>query len=605
MAGAGSNIIQEIQHKIDIVDLISQYIPLQRSGANYKGLCPFHEEKTPSFNVSPEKQLYYCFGCKEGGNVFHFVMAMEHISFKEALQLLAQRVGIDLDEHEDKGEITTLLRIHELAAKFFQKMLHDPRNKRALEYLKERHISSESLELFRIGFAPDNWDSLLSYCLKKGIPLSLLEKAGLVAKRKDGSGFYDRFRNRIIFPIQDFQERVVAFGGRTVSEDNKKVPKYLNSPESEIFHKGSLLYGFPQAKEGIQKEGWLAIVEGYTDVIMCRQFGIQPVVATLGTAFTSDHGKWIRRFVNQVYLIFDSDLAGQKAALKSITILLEEELDVKIVLLEPGMDPCDFLLKYGREAFEERIYKGMDFLDFYFDSFAKKPEGANLSSLSAKGKFLEDMIPLLKQMRNPLVLDVLVQRISELLQISPQGIYNKLQKSGGKTTKSNSSFQRNPESRFKKRESKGPKPKKEELFIFQSLFRLAPQIHEILEVFPPSQFEYPLFQKIVDKLKDWNPSWTPNPVEILSPEEQQAIAPFLMENETGYKKEYSLPMVFECIQLLEAKKLQKELEHYKILQKQAYQEGNMEELQKITQKIQDLRRDQERRKLTLQGKRLR
>ncbi|GBE04860.1 DNA primase [bacterium BMS3Abin10] len=360
---------EEIKSRLDIVDVISEYVSLKKAGQNWKGLCPFHAEKTPSFMVSPSKQIYHCFGCGSGGDIFTFLIKNENLSFQEALRVLAKKAGVSLQRTRVQtaavGLKQSLLDLHKDAALFYQQNLKP--NTKPLNYLKGRGITAEIQKRFSIGYAPDTWDALLSYLKKKGYKADLIEKAGLVTKGK--KGFYDTFRNRIIFPIFDMRGEVIAFGGRVMSEStrsgDKAMPKYLNSPETPIFSKSRVLYGLDLAKETIKKTGFVIFVEGYLDVITSHMYGFANAVAPLGTALTPEHGKLIKRFTQDAVIVFDGDASGIKAAKSGISVLLECDLNVKVLSMPLGEDPDSLLKKQGKEAFDALIRKEQSIVDFF------------------------------------------------------------------------------------------------------------------------------------------------------------------------------------------------------------------------------------------------
>lgn len=352
------DLVEEIRLKNDIVDVISGYVKLQKKGSSYFGLCPFHNEKSPSFSVSRSKQMYYCFGCGVGGNVITFVMEYENYSFVEAVKLLAERAGVELPEIEyskeakEKADLkTTMLEINKLAAKYFYAQLKSEQGKLAYSYLKNRGLSEETITAFGLGYSNKYSDDLYKYLKMKGYKDDILAKAGLISVNEK-SGVYDKFWNRVMFPIMDVNNRVIGFGGRVMGDAK---PKYLNSPETEVFDKSRNLYGLNRARTS--RKSYFLICEGYMDVIALHQAGFTNAVASLGTALTSGHASLIKRYVNEVYLTYDSDEAGTKAALRAIPILKEAGITAKIIRMEPYKDPDDFIKNMGAEAFEERINK--------------------------------------------------------------------------------------------------------------------------------------------------------------------------------------------------------------------------------------------------------
>lgn len=360
-------IIEDIKSRIDIVDLISEHVDLKRAGQNYKGLCPFHSEKTPSFIVSPSKQIFHCFGCNKGGDIFTFTMLYENMSFQEALSYLAHKANINLQESKGsaiKNRLKdSLFSIYKESALFFANNLK--KNPQAMNYLKERKVSMESIERFSIGYSKKDKDSLLNYLKMKGFSLEDIKRSGLVNFKKSDKGEdgYDFFRDRLMFPIFDMQGRVVAFGGRTLS-NLKNIPKYINSPESPIFKKGELCYGLNFAKNSILEEGYSIVVEGYMDVIMCHQEGITNAIAPLGTALTIGQLRKIKKFSNNILLLFDGDNAGILAAKRSIQICYSESCIAKILILSSGEDPDSFLKKHGVLEFKKLLSTAITPVEF-------------------------------------------------------------------------------------------------------------------------------------------------------------------------------------------------------------------------------------------------
>lgn len=351
-------IIEEVRTKNDIVDVISGYVRLQKKGSSYFGLCPFHNEKSPSFSVSRQKQMYYCFGCGAGGNVFTFLMEYENYSFQEAVKALADRAGVTLPEAEYSKEAreradlkATLLEINKLAAKYYYAQLRQPQGKAGLKYLKDRQLGDDMLRAFGLGYSNKYSDDLYRFLKGKGYKDELLAKAGLISY-DERQGVYDKFWNRVMFPIMDVNNRVVGFGGRVMGDGK---PKYLNSPETPVFDKSRNLYGLNRARRS--KKAYFLLCEGYMDVIALHQAGFDNAVASLGTAFTPGHAALIRRYVNEVYLTYDSDDAGTRAALRALPILREADITARIIRMEPYKDPDEFIKNLGAEAFEERIGK--------------------------------------------------------------------------------------------------------------------------------------------------------------------------------------------------------------------------------------------------------
>lgn len=364
--------IEEIRLKNDIVDVISGYVKLQRKGSSYFGLCPFHNEKSPSFSVSPGKQMYYCFGCGAGGNVFTFVMEYENYSFPEAVKFLADRVGVDLPEQEYNEEMkkqqdlkSRILDLNKMAANYFYFQLRQENGRLAMEYLKGRELSDETIKGFGLGYANKYSDDLYLYLKKKGISDELLSQSGLM-NVDEKNGMYDKFWNRVIFPIMDVNGRVIGFGGRVMGDGK---PKYLNSPETKVFDKSRNLYGLNIARTSRKKN--LLVCEGYMDVISLHQAGYKNAVASLGTALTTQHASLLKRYTEEVVLTYDSDDAGMKAALRAIPILKAAGLSAKVLDMKPYKDPDEFIKALGAEAFQDRIDHAVNSFFFEIDVLQK------------------------------------------------------------------------------------------------------------------------------------------------------------------------------------------------------------------------------------------
>jgi DNA primase len=365
------NKIEEIKSRVDIVELASEYLTLKKAGRNFIGLCPFHQEKTPSFTVNRDKQIFYCFGCGEGGNVITFLMKIADKTFPEAIKVLAEKTGVVLPpmlsgkEGRQKDSLKeSIINLNLRAAQHFSRNLSSPIGKVAREYLQNRSISEETIKQFRLGFVPDTWRSLADDLEGSGSSMKLAEQAGLVIAGKEGS-YYDRFRGRLIFPIENIFGEIVAFGGRILE---KGEPKYLNSPESPVYIKGKNLYGLNKAKEEIRKKGFALIVEGYFDLISLWNMGIGNVVATLGTALTREHLELLRRYTLEVVALFDPDEAGRKALDRSLELFLGMSMRARALVLPEGCDPDDYVKKYGKDKLEELIAHAPAISDYYIDN---------------------------------------------------------------------------------------------------------------------------------------------------------------------------------------------------------------------------------------------
>lgn len=405
------NLIDDLINSNEIIDIVSQYVQLKKSGRNFKGLCPFHNEKTPSFVVSEDKQLYHCFGCGAAGNAINFIMGIENLDFVDAVEFLAERFNIDISQYDssyDKEKINRkkeLININREAAIYFYKKLWETKNN-ALEYLNERGLNRDIIKKFGLGYAVDEWEALNKYLLKKGFSQDLIYEAGLVIKRKDNKGYYDRFRNRIIFPIFNATKKIVGFGGRVLDES---LPKYLNSPESTIFSKSNILYGLNFARNELGDEKKLIVVEGYTDVISLYQYGIKNSVATLGTALTQNHGELLKRYCNEVIIAYDSDSAGETATLRGLEILGEIGCKVKVIRLKKDMDPDDYIRKNGVQQFKEEIHKALPLIDYKIELLKNDND---INTNEGKVNFIKNTIKILKKIKSPVQLDVYINKLS-------------------------------------------------------------------------------------------------------------------------------------------------------------------------------------------------
>ena len=427
MAFVSEKIIDEITGRIDIVELISSYIPLKRIGRNYKALCPFHHEKTASFVINPDRQIFHCFGCGVGGNAFSFLMQYERLSFPEAVELLAKKAGVEIPQESgsrlDKsaGESTQLYKVNELAADFYVSFLNTKESIYALDYLQKRGISEETVLKFKLGMAPDKWDALLNFLRGKNVPLGLIEKAGLVIAKESG-GYYDRFRKRIIVPIFDVKERVIAFGARVL--DNS-LPKYLNSPETPVYSKSKNLFGLNVSKDAIREADCAVIVEGYFDLIMPYQQGICNIVASCGTALTNQQIRLLKRYSQNVIMVYDSDTAGQLATIRSLDLLIEEDLNVRIAPLPKGYDPDGFTRKFGVDGFRQLLKDAKDIFDY---KLAVLKTGLNLESITDKAKIAAGMLTTISKFNNAVVKSHYIKRLGEELRIEESALIAELKK---------------------------------------------------------------------------------------------------------------------------------------------------------------------------------
>ena len=417
-------LIDEIRNRNDIVDVISQYVTLKRSGRNFFGLCPFHKEKSPSFSVSPDKQIFHCFGCGVGGNVFHFIQKIENINFLEALEMLANNAGIDLPNLDSEADNKLLelkakvYKINEIAAKFYHERLYKPEAKEAQEYIKKRKLDNKTLKNFYIGYS-GTFNELYLELKKQGFSEEEILASSLVNKNENGK-FIDRFRRRLMFPIQDTKNRFIAFGGR-VLDDSK--PKYINSPENIVYHKGRHLFGLNVAKREPLKK--LIIVEGYMDAISLQQRGIANVVASLGTAMTEQQGRLLRKSSEQIIIGYDADGAGQAATLRGLEILQNLGCDIRILQIYGAKDPDEFVTKYGPERFQKCVDNAISLVEYKIKMLK---QNLNLEIVNDKIKFLNEIAKILAKVTNNMEREVYVDKISIDYHISKEAIYSEINK---------------------------------------------------------------------------------------------------------------------------------------------------------------------------------
>ena len=417
-------IIDEVRQTNDIVDIISQYVHLKRSGRNFFGLCPFHNEKSPSFSVSPDKQIFHCFGCGVGGNVFTFLTKIEGIGFIEAVQTLAIRANIQLPTLEANGDSAKELlkskvyQVNEFAANYYHQNLYKPESKMAQEYIKKRKLTNETLQSFQLGFS-GKFDELYQQLKKQGFEEAEISESGLVNKNEKGQ-YIDRYRNRLMFPICDSRGKVIAFGGR-VLDDSK--PKYINSPENVVYSKGRNLFGLNVAKKGDTKQ--LLIVEGYMDVISLHQRGITNVVAPLGTALTQQQGWLLRKSSEKIILSFDSDEAGLMAKMRALDILQNMGCDIRILQIEGAKDPDEYIIKFGNARFNNLVEKALSVIEFKVKVLK---QNLNLENVNDKIKFLNEIAKLLAKVENTMEKEVYIEKIAKEYNISKEAIYAEVNK---------------------------------------------------------------------------------------------------------------------------------------------------------------------------------
>ncbi len=471
--------IAEIKESCNIVQFIAEYIPLKKAGANYKGACPFHSEEEPSFIVSEAKQIFHCFGCGAGGNIFTFLMKFEHVSFPEAAKKLAQKCGVELPQrkptlHQKKvmGEKEKLFKINEIASEYYSTLLTQSKEgESALSYLKKRGISQETITNYKLGFASHSWHGLLKFLKKKRAPLELAQKLGLLKANKK-SELYDCFRDRIIFPIINYNQRVIGFGGRTLVEDSAK---YINSSDSVIYKKSNSLYGLNLALPFIRKEEFAILVEGNFDLLSLHQYGFKNTVAVLGTALTDGQIKLLKRFTRSATIAFDTDESGMKAAIKSLPLFLENKVAPKIVVLSPGTDPDAFIQKEREKGFREKVHHAVPLMEFFIN---KNVSQSDTSTISGQLSIIKAVSPLLSKLDDATERNLYIQKLSQQIHVEENVIRSEIHT------------------------EKAEKPAKKELFIKDSHQPGAEELMLQLMIMHPEVIPQIKQAQIVDDLKE-------------------------------------------------------------------------------------------------------
>jgi DNA primase len=426
-------VLEQIRQNNDVVEVIGSYFPLKRAGANFRALCPFHKEKTPSFNVNPAKQIWHCFGCGEGGDVFKFVMKYENLDFIAAVRRLAERAGIKLEYEERDGEPgrdlkDQLLKLHEVAANFFHhNLMKEPSAKIARDYLTKREITSETAKKWRLGYSPEGWDGLIKHAAAKKFTAETLAAGGLALERDRGDGYYDRFRGRLMFPICDEQGRAVGFSGRILT-DAKDQPKYVNSPETPIFQKGRILFALDKAKRAILDEKYAIVCEGQVDTISCHEAGVENVVAPQGTALTEQHARILKRYAEEVVLMFDADAAGQNAIVRSAEPLWDAGVVSRVAVLPPTHDPDSFVKAFGAEKLKELVTKAPSFFLYLLDRLSQQHDPR---TERGKLQIARQMAEWLARIPTPILLATYAQQTAKRLDISEDVLRKEVTKLAG------------------------------------------------------------------------------------------------------------------------------------------------------------------------------
>lgn len=527
---AADETVDEIKRRLDIVDYVADYVQLKRSGRNFKGLCPFHEEKTPSFMVSAEKQIFHCFGCGAGGDVLAFAMKRESLSFPEAVENLAKRAGVEIKRTPEQGRARTerqsLKTVQSEALTYFKGELK--KNKRAMDYLTKRGITQASIDSFSLGYAPDGWHNLHNHLKGRGFMKAddTLAKSGLFGSGQ--KGLYDMFRDRIIFPIFDVQGECIAFGGRIMESGE---PKYLNSPDTPLFHKSENLYALEKAREPIRKEGFALIAEGYMDVIVCHQHGIENAVAPLGTALTPDHAKRLARYTDKIVVVFDGDAAGIAAARRSLILILEAGLRVKVMVLPEKHDPDSLLREQGPDAFRKLLKEAVTPMQFMLAG-------------QRDSKTVNEILGVVVRIEDPVLRDEMVVELADRTRIDERAIREKLQR------------MLRPSSRHSRRPAL--QTMNEEALLVSTALNAPATIAIISKGIDPATLDDQTLGSVLAKLIAAGPSRTGDPLTLVEGDAEREIVTRLTMK-PGFDTEHAEASALDCIRKIARMKLDRRI----------------------------------------------
>ncbi len=595
--GIPPEILQQIRHGADITEVVARYVTLTKTGQNHKGLCPFHSEKTPSFTASSSKQMFYCFGCGAGGDVITFLMKKEGMEFPEAVHELAKQTGITIPvipgknhqygESENRKKLDNL---HNAAKDWFRKnLLGSALGQPARNYLDGRQIHPDAIEKFRLGYAPPGWDGLTRHLKKIGVSPDDIVQSGLAVAKNSGSrgaigghGYYDRFRSRVMFPIVNLRDQVVAFGGRIFGEGE---PKYLNSPETLLFRKSRCLFGFDHAREAVSRLKTILLVEGYFDVIVLHQYGFTHSVAPLGTALTKDHVDMIRRFVQTVVLVFDGDSAGVEATLRTLDVLKDSGITVKVAVLPTGDDPDSFVRTKGAEAFALLQDQAVSLLDFVVDQYVKRTKVENMND---RVRCVDEVLRVIQNVRNPIEKEEYTRQVSERLGIRQQLLVERYQTLTGPLPRQEGSLAKSSSPTPRKLDSAD---KREEKVLISLLIQglLSPEQIQALHV---EQFTTPTYRQIMEMglrhtSAEGQLSLDEFHAEIATSSELEAVTAEL--SLTSHHFDDQQAYIQGCLEMLERKWLQATLEGLIIKLRAAERDNRTEDIRYLNAKIDSLR----------------
>ncbi len=537
------NVINDIRERADIVEVIDSFVHLKKTGGNFKGLCPFHHEKTPSFVVSPQKQIFHCFGCGEGGNVFHFLMKHQSMSFVEAVNYVASLVGIDIPEQKRGEDLSAFFDLNRKASEFYSKAAALSSGKSCRDYMERRGLKEETIKCFNLGYAPNSWGSLSEKLKESGYNDDFLIKSGLSVRSKDGKGIYDIFRDRLIFPIIDHNKKVIGFGGRVFS---KAMPKYLNSPQTPIYQKGKTLYGIDVTLDSIKSEKVAIIVEGYLDMIMLYQSGIKNAAASLGTALTHDQVRFLKRYSDEAIIVYDGDDSGQIASLRGLDIVFESGIKASAVMLPKGYDPDSFIQEKGREEFLKLLEARKGIFDYKLDVLRNI---YGIESLDSRISIINEMFASLKKINSHLVRAEHMKELSNKMGFEERVLWDEFNAKSGKIKKDN----------FEKEvlQKKSCLPVEASLVsIMLNNSELIPEIKEVLDSDEFITDEIKSLVKIIyDIYPDNNRLKLANLLNIVSKEGAQILAE-IMADDLELSEDVFQEHLNQCIVNLKIKKIE-------------------------------------------------
>jgi DNA primase len=562
MGGFSPATLEQVRAASDIVDVIGASVPLKRAGANFVALCPFHKEKSPSFNVNPQKQIFHCFGCHKGGDVFTFVKEYENIDFPDAVRRLAERARIPLEMDSQGGRPETrhikdqLLQIHEQITQRWQTALaSDPAGQVARDYLAKRGVGQEAIQLFRLGFAPEAWDDTVNWAKSKSFEPALVEQGGLILRKEGTDHFYDRFRGRLIFPICDEQGRVIGFSGRILSGD-EKTAKYVNSPESPIFTKGKVMFGLDKSKRALLDKHRAIICEGQLDLIACFMAGVTNVVAPQGTALTADHARILKRYVDEVALCFDSDNAGQNAIVRSLDSLLASGLAIRVVTMPAPHDPDSYIKEFGGPAFSQLIEEAQGFFDYYIDRLCVLHDAA---TDRGRSNIVHAMAEAVHKTGSDVLLDTYAQKTAVRLGVAAQAVRNEFKKSSVRQVVDTDETTEAPDSAL-------PRPSQLETWLVRFLLESDDYVSWVASYLELDWLSHPMVREIVAQrfAAESDNTWTGVAAWLTgleNPEWRNLITEILADNRPGLaeKNLKGLPTRDGTLKILRDKYIERQL----------------------------------------------